>query len=471
MNDLHTATLTAELAAATGAAAVINEDHDRNDVDLNRIVEAHERAPRFLEVLADVLDGAIARHGRATLLAMHGWNVVQPVVDLGLGCAPGENPFVVGRAAAVAPAFAAGVLPRFVGACAARGIVATVGARYPARNRENLLQLFTPRYRDDPRPLVRGLAGLAPRVDAVQLELGIALRWPGPWREMLLAACAEALPVLVAPPAAARPPEAVAGVASPVEARRLEFTSPTVSGLVGLDRGRGGRLLLFPPDGGLVLFTGERVGLAPEGLALRGGEDGGVTVRFRGPLLRFPDTTPFLDLEAGLARARLVEAAVELAFVPDHPPSDAGEFGTLTGRIVVDGVGQHIMGPAFVEDASASGPWPRLRAALRLPDGAGLAVTVGLGHDTASGFLCRDGGHVPVAAARATLGPAHAPLETLALEVDLADGERLRLAPRAVHCLPVVRARGAAPVRIEFAACRLDGTRTAPAGWVEVGGL
>ncbi|HYR95565.1 MAG TPA: hypothetical protein VEM57_02470, partial [Candidatus Binatus sp.] len=255
MNDLHTAEVTAELAAVTGAAALINTDHDRNDVDLNRIVEAHDRAPWFLEQLAELVDRAIARHGRATLFAMHGWNVVQAVVDLGLGCAPGANPFIVGRGAAVAPGFAAGALPRLVDACAARRILATVGARYPARNRENLLQLFTPRYRDDPRPLVRALAALAPRVDAVQLELGIALRWPGRWRAKLFEACAEALPALLAPPDASAAPDAVATAPAPVPAYRLQFTGPAVCGLVAVDRGRGGRLLLFPPGGGLVLFT------------------------------------------------------------------------------------------------------------------------------------------------------------------------------------------------------------------------
>ncbi|HUE31064.1 MAG TPA: hypothetical protein VMR79_09315, partial [Verrucomicrobiae bacterium] len=171
MNDLHTASLTAELAGRLGAAALINEAHDRNDVDLNRVSEADQRAPWFLERLAELVDAAVRRHGRATLLSLHGWNVVQPVVDLGLGCAPGEDPFTVGRAAAVSPAFAAHALPRLVEACGARGIAATVGARYPARHRENLVQLFTPRYAEDSRPLVRALAALAPLVDAVQLEL------------------------------------------------------------------------------------------------------------------------------------------------------------------------------------------------------------------------------------------------------------------------------------------------------------
>jgi hypothetical protein len=476
MNDLHTAALTAELAVASGAFALINSEHDRNDVDLNRICEAHERAPWFLECLAELVDAAVARHGRATLLTLHGWNVIQPVVDLGLGCAAGPGPFQVGRMAAVTPAFAAAALPRLVDACTARDIGATVGARYPARARENLIQLFTPRYRDDPRPLVRAIAAAAPRVDAVQLELGIALRWPGPWRTRLLDACRAALPALVAPPPAeAEPPAAAGREAEGLAACRLEFASPALSGLAGLDAGRGGRLLLFPPGGGLALFTGERIGLEPASvtgaLALHPTSDGGLALRFRGPLLRFPDTTPFLDLEAGLARAELIEAAVALDFAPNHPMCGSAEFGAVSGTVTLDGTPRAVNARGFAEHAAGPGAWPRLRVAVALGEGTGLALTLGLESGETSGFLCRGGRHVAVTAARATLGAASAPLDHVSLELELADGERLSLTVRATHRLPVIRARGAAPVRIDFAACRLDGQAEGPAGWIEAGGL
>src|SRR5439155_20162614 len=102
-----------------------------------------------------------------------------------------------------------------VDACVARGIAATVGARYPARHRENLIQLFTPRHQGDPRPLVQALAARAPHVDAVQLELGISLRWSGRFRVVRLEACVGVLTMLVAPPAeAAAPP---AGIGAPAE--------------------------------------------------------------------------------------------------------------------------------------------------------------------------------------------------------------------------------------------------------------
>src|SRR5207248_2625896 len=126
VNDLHTAALTAELAREMDASAIINTAADRNDVDLNRVSAAHDRAPWFLERLADVLSATLRRHGRATLLTVHGWNV------------------------------------------------------------------------GDRRPLVAALAAMSPAVDAVQLELGIPLRWPGSWRRRFIDACRATLPLLAA---------------------------------------------------------------------------------------------------------------------------------------------------------------------------------------------------------------------------------------------------------------------------------
>jgi hypothetical protein len=377
----------------------------------------------------------------------------------------------------VTPGFAASALFRLVDACLRRGIGATIGARYPARHRENLIQLFTPRYRDDPRALVRSLAAAAPRVDAVQLELGIPLRWAGSWRDRLLDAIRDALPALTARAPERTPPPYDAPVPEPSVPRRLEFTGPRLCGLVGLDASRGGRLLLFPPDGGLVLFTGERLGLEPSGtggiLELRPGADGALAVRFRGPLLRFPDSTPFLDLEAGLARARLVEAEVALDFLPHHPNRARADFGVVSGAVTLDGTHHAIAAAGFLEEGTASDPWPRLRAALGLGDGASVAVTVGLDGAGATGFLCRDGRHVTIVAARARLGPPDAPFERMTLDLELTDGARLSFAARAIHRLPVIRARGGAPIRLEFAACGIDGgpAPSCPAGWFEVGGL
>src|SRR5207245_6280027 len=128
-------------------------------------------------------------------------------------------------------------------------------------------------------------------------------------------------------------------------------------GLVGLDAGRTGRLLLVPAAGGLVLFTGERLGHTPGGLRVEPSACGGLTLRYDGPLLRFPDTTPFLDLETGLARARLVEGEIELRFAPGHAYDGPAEFGAVTGSVALDGVRQPVTARGFAEDGSTAGPW------------------------------------------------------------------------------------------------------------------
>ena len=77
----------------------------------------------------------------------------------------------------------------------ARRTWAPVGWRYPAWGADNALQLLSGRHdgHDDAR--LSGFARLAAddRVDALQLELSVPLRWPGPWRESFLAATELAL--------------------------------------------------------------------------------------------------------------------------------------------------------------------------------------------------------------------------------------------------------------------------------------
>ena len=469
VNDLHTAALTRELAAATGAAAIINADLDRNDVDLNRLSAAHDHAPAFLERLADQVSAAVAAHGRALVLRVHGWNVIQPTVDLGVGRKRGEP---LDGSAAVSPRFAEHAVPALARALGARDISATEGARYPARARENLVQLFTSRYRDDARPLIRQLAALGVRTEAMQCELGVPLRGPGAWRRRFVAAGVEALPALLDPTIA---PAGAPRGAEPAMARphrhTLEVAGHDAGALVSTDAG-GGRLLLFPPEGGLALFTGERTGgEAPGhvgGLRIDHRPDGTLRVRFAGPMMRFPDTTPFVDLERGLAGAHVIEhAVVDLAFAPHH---DGDEFGSVTGAAVLDGRDLDLRGRGFAAGSTEPGPWPRLRIALQLARDERLSVTVGLDGGGASGLLCRGGDHRPVSGAAARLGRPDDPLADLTLDVELADGERLTVRPQAVHRLPVVRGGSDVPLRLLYASCRVQGV-AGLAGWCEVGGL
>src|SRR5581483_10431234 len=189
-----------------------------------------------------------------------------------------------------------------------------------------------------------------------------------------------------ATPAPALAPD---GAPAPPVARRLEFASGGLSGLASLDAGRGGRLLLFPPSGGLLLFTGERTGVEPParvgGLTIAPAAGGATRVRYRGPMLRFPDTTAFLDLEHGLRRADLVPADVTLDFVPRHAGgAEPGDFGRLAGEATLDGTRFAVDAVAFGEGGAAPAPWPRVRLALHL--GAARArSSSSFGSPTASG--------------------------------------------------------------------------------------
>src|SRR5262245_20310383 len=106
MNDLHTGSLALELAERLDASALVNGGADRNDVDFGRIGAAHDRAPHFLTAFADALERTLAVHPQAIVLAVHGWNVVQPAVDLGLGARPLADPFVAPAGGAVSGDFA-----------------------------------------------------------------------------------------------------------------------------------------------------------------------------------------------------------------------------------------------------------------------------------------------------------------------------------------------------------------------------
>jgi hypothetical protein len=453
MNDLHTAALAVDLAARLDASALVNPSVDRNDVDLNRVTAAHDGAPAFLDALGDLVAEGLAAHPRLSVLTVHGWNVVQPAVDIGLGAHPEPDTLAGGGPCAIAPAFATTTLPRFAAALAARGIVATPGLRYPARARENLLQLFTRRYCADERAAVRRLAGFAERVDALQLELSLPLRLPGPWRDAFVDACAEAFASDVTADPCAWPPWL--DDAAPPEPIALEFIAPGLAGLAAIDP-HGGRLLLFPDDGRLVHFTGERVGRhAPDRvgpLRMTTDDVGTVTVEFDGPMLAFPDTTPFVDLERGLATATAVGVHVRLELSPSHTDGDPCPFGVVRGRVRVGDVGYDVTGHG-IRTRREVVLAPRRRAGVRLADGTVLIVR---GDD---GIVCRAGAHRTVRRCALRLDGRAA-----RLEVDAEDGMHIAADLRILHWLPVVPgAPGAEP--IAFLAC-MDGDR--PAGWLTV---
>src|SRR4029450_12019416 len=85
-------------------------------------------------------------------------------------------------------------------------------------------------------------------------------------------------------------------------------------------------------------------------------------IRFAGPMMRFPDTTPFLDLERGLAGATVVEQAeVALDFEPVHAGADGSDFGGVRGAAVLDGERLDLGGSGFAGAGGLGTVWPRLR--------------------------------------------------------------------------------------------------------------
>src|SRR5205807_2418293 len=54
-------------------------------LDLNRLSQVSANAPWFLEMILERLTAIVARNRHATILVVHGWNIIQPRVDLGLG--------------------------------------------------------------------------------------------------------------------------------------------------------------------------------------------------------------------------------------------------------------------------------------------------------------------------------------------------------------------------------------------------
>ena len=195
VNDLHTAAITRELSAMLDAPALINAAMDRNHLDLNRLSQVSANAPWFLELILKRLAGIVARHGHATILVVHGWNVIQARVDLGLGLRRHGDQLRPPGAARVSAsdAFIHGPLGELVAQLGAHGILASFGLRYPGGGAQNLLQAFTDRHLESPIAALRELSAMAARdqIDAVQLELSVAVRMPGELRRRCIAAIGE----------------------------------------------------------------------------------------------------------------------------------------------------------------------------------------------------------------------------------------------------------------------------------------
>ncbi|HVB79612.1 MAG TPA: hypothetical protein VNE82_06640 [Candidatus Binataceae bacterium] len=394
VNDLHTADITRELALRLDAGAIINAGMDRNRLDLNRLSQVMSEAPWLLELIAARLERIVARSGRAVVLLIHGWNVIEPRVDLGVGIKSAGATLLPACDAHVSASdgFINGPLLDFAESLRRGGIKSTFGLRYPGAGANNLLQAFTQRHASSPVDTLRRMAALNARgaLEAVQLELSVALRMPGRFRTETIAAIAEAFARCDRPPAAARSSrverapriEIIRTAEAPSRAPRraaeqpptgprrvgLEFydSSAQVGVMASFDLGAGAagaRVMAIAGRERIALFTAEgRVECTPRSLAL-----GPLTLRFEGGRLIFDfsgpavvveDGTAYLSVERALAKAALHEATeLHAEFEPwpatggssqpcaetpieliTHPQRAAeGIFGSVTGHFAIAG--------------------------------------------------------------------------------------------------------------------------------------
>jgi hypothetical protein len=481
VNDLHTAEITLELAARLSASAIVNRGEDRNRVDLNRVSDVRARAPWLLDLLLDGVRAQLAAVDCATLLFVHGWNAIQPACDLGIGARLGAGGFVAVKQGVPTIAFErAPRLARFAEACAAAGIDVTIGDRYPAAGRENVMQIFTRRYAGDADPRIRELAalGAAGNIFAVQIELATPLRWPGARRESVLAAIEEltrdpATPsILITPKPERSGLKVVVSEASdrageqptrPEEmADRLaiEFYDGAngIGGFAGIDRTaagrRQGRLLFCAGARRLALFTGEEGTASDEplrcsGLRWRRTADDEVRIDFSGPCLTFPRIDPFLDLEAGLADALLAELEAHFVWrpLPGASPSGSGavRLGRIEGRIRYDGESSMIAAPAALQDGLAARettPWHERRA-LRVPlagDAYASIASRTRDDEILEGEIVRGGRAERILSGRIAVHNSADPLVPEAWRIEaVSRTARLRVLGHVTHAIPVVR--------------------------------
>jgi hypothetical protein len=399
VNDLETAAIAWELAERLDAHAIVNHGLDRNEIDLNRITHLTDRAPQVLALLSGAIDAA-SRGGRVPLvLFVHGWNMVVPCCDVGIGVRrrAGE---ITGRFPTLSRARFDSTIAAMEEELAQRGVGASIGRRYTASGRDNAAQLFSGRHAEHENATVAALSRLAidERVDAAQLELGIPLRWEGRLRDAMIEGLVAALSreaesggaaaagsddagaasspgraasgvssnetIAIVPRVSggweidARPRDAAVGPAEP--AYSLQAVLDPEAGIAtfcGVEstgpRSMSARFSLVFTDGSMMLLVGEGEWSGEpghyqlEGFDWRATQDGArIEVRLRAPMIRYPTHDAYLDLEQGLAGSRLEDADVHLvaeALSPEH--------ARLRGRVSTLGKSWDINTIAFLDRA------------------------------------------------------------------------------------------------------------------------
>jgi hypothetical protein len=390
VNDLHTAEITRGLAERLGASALINVAMDRNRIDCNRLSQIIERAPWLLELIAERVEAIVARHGRVTVLLIHGWNIIEPRLDFGLGLRNSSGELRPPGSACVSACddFINGAVAGLADRLHRHGIKPTYGMRYPGGGLQNLLQAFTARHRQSSNAALRSISETAMRgiIDAAQLELSVALRMPGELRARCEDAIVQtfsgngkpheprsAVVINRAPRPAVVSSEigAAATVAAPGRIG-IEFYDPAshFGAMASFDvggAGMGARIMMLFDHHRAALFTAEgrptrSASAVTHGpLSLRR-EGESIVLAFRGPAVIVPDATAYLSIERALASGRLDgEAEVEMRFEInraggefdfDRILSSQGAdaltssvaFGRVSGRVCIDGIARTVNG-------------------------------------------------------------------------------------------------------------------------------
>ncbi|MDG2303136.1 MAG: hypothetical protein P8R42_00555 [Candidatus Binatia bacterium] len=358
-NDLHTAVLARELAVRLEASRLVNPSCDRNRIDLNRVRDVVDRAPWFLELIEEHVARILSAHPTALILLVHGWHVGQARCDLGIGAslARAEEADAHADRLTGSTAFVTGPLETFRQRLASAGVLATYGERWPAAHRNNVMRLF--RHRPAVPSPAPGLAKFveAGRVNAVQLELGAPLRWPGRLRQDFVESAAQVFRGESVGPQETRRSEA--------KAVAPDGPSPRSLGLQAFDPGAGreglgvivgamhlpgkdvgARLQLFPGGQRMGIFTGHgQVGpvLGVPDLHFEPTASG-FDAFFEGNLLETDDAAAYFQREEEQAGARLRPASVRLSF----ERRDNG-FGHVRGRVDLGGEVFEVSCAAFAD--------------------------------------------------------------------------------------------------------------------------
>jgi hypothetical protein len=340
VNDLETAEITREIAARLRARALINTAMDRNEIDCNRLSQISARAPWLLELIAEQVSTIVRSAGHATVLLIHGWNIIEPRVDLGLGLRERGDALrpPPGAHVTATDGFIRGAVSTLAARLRDAQIHPTFGLRYPGGAAHNLLQGFTVRHAGSNVAPLRQLAAIAARglLNALQLEMSVAVRLPGELRQRTIDAITDTFVQNGSLPRARLPVsssnsfpilrQAVAsssadnGASPPPSRVGIEFYDPAarLGGMVSYDFGpgaAGGRIMILFEGCRVALFTaegraqrkGDRLSLGP--LTLNASPGG--SLHFRGPAVIVDDGTAYLSVEQALARSRL-DTATEL---------------------------------------------------------------------------------------------------------------------------------------------------------------